>query len=132
MTLVICNAPSISATMTVNNQDDYIKACKMIDSCIARNISLAIATNNQTIANWLVTQYENQCKVIFEDETTKSNLIIKTSQTNTVDFDAGKRDKQAGYYDKWYRYNRKDAGQAYDEGFKSIEFTKEITIIECK
>lgn len=54
------------------------------------------------------------------------------NQTNVNDFNSGKRDKKAGYYDKWYRYNRKDDGQAYDNGFRSIDFSKEIIIIECK
>jgi hypothetical protein len=66
MTLVISNAPSIGATMTVNNQDDYVKACKLIDGCINRNISVGVATNNQTIANWLVSLFETRCKVIFD------------------------------------------------------------------
>ena len=53
------------------------------------------------------------------------------NQTNVNDFNSGKNDKKGGFYDKWYRYNRKDSGAAYDEGFKSIEFTREIAIIEC-
>jgi hypothetical protein len=28
----------------------------------------------------------------------------------------GKKDRLAGYYDKWYRYNRNDDGAAYDAG----------------
>lgn len=28
----------------------------------------------------------------------------------------GFRDASVGYYDKWYRYNRKDDGRRYDEG----------------
>lgn len=28
----------------------------------------------------------------------------------------GYRDRIAGYYDKWYRYNRPDDGAAYDAG----------------
>ena len=54
------------------------------------------------------------------------------TQTNVNDFNSGKNDKKAGYYDKWYRYNRKDDGAAYDDGFKSIESSKEISIIEFK
>lgn len=30
--------------------------------------------------------------------------------------EAGYRDRKAGYYDKWYRYNHKDGGKAYDKG----------------
>lgn len=28
----------------------------------------------------------------------------------------GYKDRLAGFYDKWYRYNRKDDGAAYDKG----------------
>lgn len=28
----------------------------------------------------------------------------------------GERDRLAGYYDKWYRYNRSDEGAEYDAG----------------
>jgi len=28
----------------------------------------------------------------------------------------GYKDRLAGYYDKWYRYNRADDGAAYDRG----------------
>jgi len=28
----------------------------------------------------------------------------------------GYQDRIAGYYDKWYRYNRNDDGEAYDKG----------------
>lgn len=53
------------------------------------------------------------------------------NQTNVNDFNSGKRDKKAGYYDKWYRYCRKDDGAAYDSGFNSVETIKPILIIEC-
>lgn len=54
-------------------------------------------------------------------------------QTETIvkDYLAGQRDKKAGVYDKWYRYNHSDNGHAYDCGFNSIGFTQEIHIIEC-
>jgi hypothetical protein len=32
------------------------------------------------------------------------------------DYDRGKIDRLAGYYDKWYRYNRQDDGAEYDRG----------------
>jgi hypothetical protein len=41
------------------------------------------------------------------------------NQTNVNDFNQGKRERTAGYYDKWYRYNRKDDGAAYDAGCKA-------------
>jgi hypothetical protein len=34
----------------------------------------------------------------------------------TSDRVKGKRDRLAGYYDKWYRYNREDDGAEYDRG----------------
>ena len=33
-----------------------------------------------------------------------------------TDFDRGYNDRLAGYYDKWYRYNRVDDGALYDSG----------------
>lgn len=35
------------------------------------------------------------------------------------DYKCGKRDAAAGYYDKWYRYNRKDNGEEYDAGWQA-------------
>jgi hypothetical protein len=34
----------------------------------------------------------------------------------TTDEQIGFNDRKAGYYDKWYRYNRADSGAAYDKG----------------
>jgi uncharacterized protein with NRDE domain len=41
-------------------------------------------------------------------------------QTQTYD-DAyfGYNDAMSGYYDKWYRYNRKDSGKRYDDGIQA-------------
>jgi len=47
------------------------------------------------------------------------------NQTQVNDFKAGQKAKKAGYYDKWYRYNRKDDGAAYDDkenGIQIIEY----------
>ena len=57
-----------------------------------------------------------------------------TTRTEVNDFKAGQREKKAGYYDKWYRYNRKDDGAAYDDGFKSVDCTKKdgVQIIEYR
>ena len=56
--------------------------------------------------------------------------------TTVKDFQAGRRERIAGYYDKWYRYNRKDSGAAYDDGCKAaVESGKakaDVHIIECK
>jgi hypothetical protein len=47
------------------------------------------------------------------------------------DFDAGYRDRTAGYYDKWYRYNRTDDGAAYDAGVKAAIDSGNLIIAEC-
>lgn len=57
--------------------------------------------------------------------------MATVNQTNVNDFNAGKRDKKGGFYDKWYRWNRQDDGAAYDAGFNSVPFTKPVQIIEC-
>ena len=59
------------------------------------------------------------------------NISMGINESGLQDFISGQKDKESGYYDKWYRWNRKDDGRAYDMGFNSIEFTKEIKIIEC-
>ena len=47
-------------------------------------------------------------------------------------YTAGQRDKRNGYYDKWYRYNAKDCGVSYNNGWRSVNTECEnITIIEC-
>lgn len=53
------------------------------------------------------------------------------NKTNVTDFMSGQRDKKAGYYDKWYRWNRNDEGKAYDDGFRSVSTNADINIIEC-
>lgn len=40
----------------------------------------------------------------------------------------GFKDAKGGYYDKWYRYNRKDDGRRYDEGVK--EAIRQGAVIE--
>lgn len=56
-------------------------------------------------------------------------------ETAEKDIKAGYRDRMAGYYDKWYRYNHADEGRAYDLGVKcALENPKcveEMHIIEC-
>lgn len=53
------------------------------------------------------------------------------TETNVRDFENGQKDKKAGYYDKWYRWNRNDDGKAYNDGFNSVSTDVEINIIEC-
>jgi len=52
--------------------------------------------------------------------------------TTTQDRDeqSGARDADAGFYDKWYRYNRLDDGAAYDRGYKSVAWRPGSQIIE--
>lgn len=38
--------------------------------------------------------------------------------TRSTDAERGYKDRLAGYYDKWYRYNRPDGGALYDEGYR--------------
>lgn len=45
------------------------------------------------------------------------------------DYFAGANDCKNGIYDKWYRYNRKDDGRAYDLGWmKQNETTENETV----
>lgn len=45
----------------------------------------------------------------------------------------GFKDAVSGYYDKWYRYNRKDNGKRYDEGVQAALKSGAIIehFIEC-
>lgn len=57
---------------------------------------------------------------------------MRMHRNTSEDFNSGMSDKKSGYYDKWYRWNRLDDGQAYDAGFQSVDCNKEeIQIIEC-
>ena len=46
---------------------------------------------------------------------------MKNETTQQRDERHGAKDAKAGYYDKWYRYNRNDEGEAYDKGFNAAE-----------
>ena len=56
-------------------------------------------------------------------------------KTAEHDIRNGYKERNVGYYDKWYRYNRADEGRAYDAGVKmAIESGKapgDYNIIEC-
>lgn len=58
---------------------------------------------------------------------------MKNSMT---DEQKGYADRLAGYYDKWYRYNRSDSGAAYDRGVVQAVNTgkcpMQFTLIEAK
>jgi len=51
------------------------------------------------------------------------------------DFQKGRQDRLAGFYDKWYRYNRPDDGAEYDRGCSDAVNTgrcpEHFTLIEC-
>lgn len=57
------------------------------------------------------------------------------AETAKKDEAAGYRDRKAGYYDKWYRYNRADNGAAYDKGcVRAVNEGKcadDFILIEC-
>lgn len=62
-----------------------------------------------------------------------NNAIFTPTQQR--EYDAGYRDRMAGYYDKWYRrYGSKD-GKYYDLGVHSAlqdgVKTENFTLIEC-
>lgn len=42
---------------------------------------------------------------------------VKAWYVTVQDFRAGIRDCKGSIYDKWYRYNRRDDGAAYDKGW---------------
>lgn len=55
-------------------------------------------------------------------------------ETQRKDEAKGYKDRIAGYYDKWYRYNRSDDGAAYDAGcvkaVNSGRCGKDFTLID--
>ena len=64
-----------------------------------------------------------------EKEKIMNNAAIKTT---VKDFKSGERDAKAGFYDKWYRYNRTDDGAAYDAAFAQAGMNAAgCNIIEC-
>jgi hypothetical protein len=69
----------------------------------------------------------------FCDLNSKLESIKLKTRTAKSDIEQGQCDKKAGYYDKWYRYNRIDDGKAYDKGFNSVECEKidGVSIVEC-
>ena len=69
-----------------------------------------------------------------ESITAKQYEALKAA-TAKKDEAAGYRDRKAGYYDKWYRYNRDDNGAAYDKGcVRAVNEGKcpdDFCLIEC-
>jgi hypothetical protein len=60
---------------------------------------------------------------------------MKIKTTQQTDEMKGKKDRLAGFYDKWYRYNRNDDGAAYDAGVveavNSGKCPEHFTLIEA-
>lgn len=60
---------------------------------------------------------------------------MKTNKKEITDEQRGYRDRLAGFYDKWFRYNRIDNGAAYDRGcVRAVDSGKcpdYFTLIEC-
>ena len=40
----------------------------------------------------------------------------RIKKMESCDYKKGYKERMAGYYDKWYRYNHKDDGAEYDRG----------------
>ena len=71
-----------------------------------------------------------------------TNKTLSESEFNDLttanyekDKQRGYEDRMSGYYDKWYRHNRLDEGNAYDEGVrlaaKEIDCAESMYIIPC-
>lgn len=68
-------------------------------------------------------------------DTRVSGVKIVPKTTGGRDWMAGYRDATGGFYDKWYRHNRKDEGKAYDAGYQYARqigtAKRDQYIIEC-
>ena len=67
----------------------------------------------------LIMRVNDECEVrgIGAKDTCEAVKVVKEFWTDAEDYKAGRRDCKAGVYDKWYRYNRKQDGRAYDKGW---------------
>lgn len=54
--------------------------------------------------------FENYKQQLYNEYMSKLAIAEK-------DYEMGKEDCRRGVYDKWYRYNHKDDGRAYDLGW---------------
>ena len=64
------------------------------------------------------------------DYTNEVVEYIECKLTALQDFRKGIIDCKAGIYDKWYRYNRKDDGAAYDKGWMRQNKTTMVEHVE--
>lgn len=59
-----------------------------------------------------------------------------TATEKRSDFARGYSDRMAGYYDKWYRYNRRDNGRLYEQGVLEAQndarCPEQCNFIECE
>ena len=109
-----------------------------------------MTTTNQTARIQIVMKATgcnaSQARAALIDNSWDAIDAVRTMQGNTAtrpnqaDEKKGYTDRLAGYYDKWYRYNRQDEGAAYDKGcvkavnsgkcpdyFTLIEATADVT-----
>lgn len=67
---------------------------------------------------------------------TLDELKEEYKKTMTKDIESGYKERQVGYYDKWYRYCRFDGGFAYDLGVRTCIDNDDVKsdnfqLIEC-
>ena len=66
---------------------------------------------------------------------TKEEIDKAYLETASKDIREGYNQRAIGWYDKWYRYNRKDDGRAYDMGCRLAtadpKCAENLNIIEC-
>lgn len=68
---------------------------------------------------------------LFASIDARAEMMKKIAQQ---DYAIGQADCKQGYYDKWYRHNRKDDGLAYDLGWMHANETyrnDKVQFIEC-
>lgn len=72
---------------------------------------------------------------VTDKQITQEEFESITTANFEKDKERGYQDRLAGYYDKWYRYNRLDEGLAYDAGQKKAVESKlplpEVQFIPC-
>ena len=104
--------------MTTTNQKARIQIVMQSTGCNATQARAALI--------------ENSWDTIDAVRTMEGKAATRSEQE---DEKRGYADRLTGYYDKWYRYNRKDGGSAYDRGcVKAVNSGKcpdHFTLIEA-
>ncbi len=80
----------------------------------------------------VLSMVKDECDVhhFTERRTQQITESVRRRITELQDFRAGIRDCKNGIYDKWYRYNRKDDGVAYDRGWMRQNKTTMVEYVE--